>query len=48
MGIAQALLTCGENNAASARVIEKCGRVRIDNSQTEYGIHRRYWVPTAP
>jgi predicted acetyltransferase len=46
MGVEQALLTCGEANIASAKVIEKCGGVRIDNSQTEYGIHRRYWVPT--
>ena len=47
MNVGHALLTCGETNAASARVIEKCGGIRIDNSETEYGIHRRYWVPTA-
>jgi predicted acetyltransferase len=46
MGVEQALLTCSETNAASARVIEKCGGVRIESSETEYGIHRRYWVPT--
>jgi predicted acetyltransferase len=43
----RALVTCGDTNAASARVIEKCGGVRIDNAETERGIERRYWVPTA-
>ena len=47
IGIDPALLTCREANAASARVIEKCGGVRIEDSVTEFGIHRRYWVPTA-
>jgi predicted acetyltransferase len=47
IGVEQALLTCRETNAASARVIEKCGGLRIEDSRSEYGISRRYWVPTA-
>jgi predicted acetyltransferase len=46
-GVERTLLTCRETNAASARVIEKCGGVRAENSETEYGIHWRYWIPTA-
>ena len=46
MGIERALLTCAETNAASARVIEKCGGVRIDGANTEPGAERRYWVST--
>jgi predicted acetyltransferase len=47
MGVERALLTCNDTNAASARVIEKCGGVRIEDAETEYGVERRYWVPTA-
>jgi len=46
LGVEQALLTCGLTNAASSRVIEKCGGVRSEDSETEYGVQRRYWVPT--
>jgi len=46
MGVKRALITCNETNAASARVIEKCGGVRIEDAETEMGIERRYWVPT--
>ena len=48
MGIDRALITCNETNAASARVIEGCGGVRAEDAETEYGVERRYWVPTAP
>jgi predicted acetyltransferase len=46
-GIERALVTCNNANAASARVIEVCGGMRIENAETEQGIQRRYWVPTA-
>ena len=46
MGVERALITCNDMNAASARVIEKCGGVRIEDAETERGIERRYWVPT--
>jgi predicted acetyltransferase len=48
LGVNPALLTCDENNIASARVIEACGGVRFEDAETEYGIERRYWVPTTP
>ncbi len=47
MGVERALVTCDDRNAASARVIEKCGGVRIEDAQRLDGIERRYWVPTA-
>jgi len=47
-GLEQALVTCNDANAASARVIETCGGVRIENAETEQGTERRYWVPTSP
>lgn len=48
MGLELALVTCNNTNSASARVIEKCGGVRIENTETDQGIERRYRVPTAP
>jgi predicted acetyltransferase len=48
MGMERALVTCNDTNIASARVIEACGGVRIDDAETEQGIERRYWVPIAP
>ncbi len=47
IGIDPALVTCDDGNAASARVIEKCGGVRIENVRRRDGIERRYWVPAA-
>jgi predicted acetyltransferase len=47
-GLEQALVTCNDTNAASARVIEICGGIRIENAETEQGTERRYWVPTSP
>lgn len=41
IGVAEALVTCDDTNAASARVIEKCGGRRIDDS----GPRRRYLIP---
>ena len=39
-GVTDALLTCAHDNAASIRVIEKCGGVRIADS-----MRRRYLFP---
>jgi predicted acetyltransferase len=47
MGIATALVTCRANNRASARVIEKCGGIRIPDAMTEQGVEWRYRVATA-
>lgn len=47
LGVERALVTCNTTNAASARVIEKCGGVRIEDAQLEDRIERRYWIPTA-
>lgn len=46
IGIERALLTCDETNVASAKVIEKCGGLRIDNAAVDGRSVRRYWVPT--
>ena len=45
-GLERALVTCNTTNAASARVIEKCGGVRIEDAQLPDRVERRYWVPT--
>jgi predicted acetyltransferase len=45
-GITEALITCDETNAASARVIEKCGGRRIEDSVVEGEVIRRYLVFT--
>lgn len=46
MGTTAALITCSDNNAASARVIEKCGGVRVrDSALPGYEPRRRYLVP---
>jgi len=47
LGIERALVTCREANAASARVIEKCAGLRIEDSFVDNHIERRYLVPTA-
>lgn len=43
LGIGSVLLTCDEDNVASAKVIEAAGGVLQDRR----GIKRRYWVPTS-
>lgn len=47
MGVEQALVTCADTNAASARVIEKCGGLRIEDAFVDEHIERRFLVPTA-
>jgi predicted acetyltransferase len=48
VGVQRALVTCDDDNVASARTIERCGGVlqdlvRVDGRPAK----RRYWVPTA-
>lgn len=56
LGIEKALVTCRDTNLASARVIEKCGGVRIrdaiihnslSGAVADTHIERRYLVPTS-
>jgi predicted acetyltransferase len=44
--VESALLTCNTRNAASARVIEKCGGVRVGDALLGDRVERRYWIPT--
>jgi predicted acetyltransferase len=46
MGVEKALLTCNAGNDTSAKVIEKCGGVRIEDSLARDGVEWRYWVAT--
>jgi predicted acetyltransferase len=47
LGIASALVTCNDDNVASAAVIERCGGVLENVVQIpDTGPKRRYWVPT--
>lgn len=48
LGIDSALVTCDEDNVASATVIERCGGMLEDVRRTVPGAtpKRRYWVPT--
>ena len=45
-GVAQALVTCDDDNAASAATIERCGGVLEGLIEGEGAPKRRYWVPT--
>jgi predicted acetyltransferase len=46
IGIHRALVTCSDANLASARVIEKCGALRIEDSYQQDRVTRRYWLET--
>ena len=48
LGVEEALVTCRDTNAASARVIEKCGGRRIADSFVDEHVERRYLAPAAP
>ncbi len=50
MGIERALLTCDDDNLASAATIERCGGVleTITPGPEGVGKTRRYWIDTAP
>ena len=44
LGISRLLVTCADDNAGSARAIEKNGGVLEDVRATELGLTRRYWI----
>ena len=44
VGLDRVLLLCAEDNAASARTIERCGGVLEDVRTTDLGRARRYWI----
>jgi len=44
IGVERALVTCNATNAASIRVIEKCGGERIEDAIFDNRVGRRYWV----
>ena len=46
VGVQRALVTCNTANLASARVIEKCGAVRVEDSRQQDRVTRRYWLET--
>ncbi|MFC4615693.1 GNAT family N-acetyltransferase [Cellulomonas algicola] len=48
VGVERALVTCDDDNVASARTIERCGGVLQDLVPVDgRPAKRRYWVPTA-
>nr|WP_228395104.1 GNAT family N-acetyltransferase [Modestobacter roseus] len=47
MGLDRVLVTCADDNVASARVIERAGGVLEDVRETELGRARRYWITLA-
>ncbi|MEU9859787.1 GNAT family N-acetyltransferase [Streptomyces sp. NPDC047971] len=44
LGLARVLVTCDDDNIASARTIERNGGVLEDVRETELGRKRRYWI----
>ena len=48
LGIERVLITCDDQNPASARVIERHGGVLEDVRTTELGLTRRYWIDLSP
>jgi predicted acetyltransferase len=44
LGLEKLLVTCSDDNLASARTIEKTGGVLEDVRDTELGRTRRYWI----
>lgn len=49
LGVSDVLVTCSDDNVASAKVIEKCGgvleRIITPDQPFEYGrAMRRYWI----
>jgi predicted acetyltransferase len=48
IGLDRVLIVCADDNAASARVIERHGGVLEGVRDTALGPARRYWVPIGP
>jgi predicted acetyltransferase len=46
IGVPRALVTCSAANLTSARVIEKCGAMRIEDSHQQGRVTWRYWLAT--
>ena len=44
LGLTRVLVTCDEDNAGSARIIENNGGVLEDVRDTDLGRTRRYWI----
>ncbi|MHA6758360.1 GNAT family N-acetyltransferase [Streptacidiphilus sp. PAMC 29251] len=44
LGLDRVLVTCDDDNAASARTIERNGGVIEDLRSTDAGLKRRYWI----
>jgi predicted acetyltransferase len=44
LGLDRVLVTCADDNPASARTIERQGGVLEDMQVTEFGLTRRYWI----
>jgi predicted acetyltransferase len=44
LGLERALITCAEDNTASARTIEHCGGILEEIRATSIGPQRRYWI----
>lgn len=44
LGLARVLVTCNDDNIASARSIERNGGVLEDTRTTAAGLKRRYWI----
>jgi predicted acetyltransferase len=44
LGLERVLLTCDDDNTASARTIERNGGVLEDTRSTSIGLKRRYWI----
>ena len=43
-GLDRVLVTCHDDNLASARTIERSGGILENVAETEYGLTRRYWI----
>jgi predicted acetyltransferase len=48
LGLDRLLIVCADNNAASARVVERQGGVLEGVRNTELGLARRYWIAVGP
>ncbi|MGW5780523.1 GNAT family N-acetyltransferase [Streptomyces sp. NPDC003863] len=48
LGLDRVLVTCDEDNLASARTIERNGGALEDVRTSAYGTKRRYWLSTRP